>query len=181
MKKRNIFITIIVALCFIGVLGGIRALTSSKHSSKEVELTSANLPLPVDYNYKGSGSYLKSRIPDNHIIYSIEDSSCIIYNWNDAYLMAEPTETNIGVCYWNIRIDNVFSKFDHPELLGVSNKQLLFLVNDKNDESMKIAVEIDSTDSKLFNQSFHKTLALDKLTDEEKANFHAVQIIEPEN
>lgn len=173
MKKRNI-VSVIVAFLFLGALVVMAAHSSSKNSSTEAGLTLADL-VPTD----SSGStYNKKGFNDDCITYTIEDSSCVIYNLGDTYLLVEPSETDTGVCYWSILIGN--STFREPELIGISDKYLFFSVrNDSNtDKRIDIAVEIEETRGGYLNSYFHKAFTLDELSDVEKANIHAVHMLE---
>lgn len=169
MKKRNI-ISVIVAFLFLGALIVMATHASSKDSSTEVGLTPADL---VATNGSG-GTYNKKRFDTDYITYSIEDSSCVIYNFGDTFLLGEPSETDTGVCYWSILIGT--PTFREPELIGISNKYLFFSVkNDScSDKRIDIAVEIEETDGGYLNQRFHRAFLLEDLTDKEKSNMHAV-------
>lgn len=171
MKKRNI-VSVIVAFLFLGALVVMAAHSSSKNSSTEAGLTPADL-VPTD---SSGGTYNKNGFPEGYITYSIEDSSCVIYKLGNSYLMGEASETDTGTSYWNIQIGD--PTFRDPELIGVSDKYLFFSVkNDSNtDKRIDIAVEIEETIGGYYNKYFHKAFLLDELTDEEKANIHAVTL-----
>ena len=151
----------------------ILANTLSKDSSTEAGITPADLVVA----YRSAGTYNKEGFNDNYITYSIEDSSCVIYNFGDIYLLGEPSETDTGVCYWSILIGT--PTFREPELIGISDKYLLFSVknNSNTDKRIDIAVEIEETDGGYLNQRFHRAFLLEDLTDEEKS-FHSVKLIE---
>lgn len=170
MKKRNI-VGVIALLMVLGVLT--TAYASSQNSSQTAGITPADL---VSTDVRG-GTYNKKGFPDNYITYSIEDSSYVIYNWNDSYLMGEASETNAGTSFWNIQIG--YPTFREPELIGVSDRYLFFSVkNDSNtDKRIDIAVEIAETTGGYLNQYFHRAFLLEDLTDEEKS-FHSVKLIE---
>lgn len=174
MSKRNIS-NAIVALVLLGIFGAMAACGSSQKSSTKSGITPADL---VVSNESNSGStYNKKGFDDDYITYSIEDSSCVIYNFDDIYLMGEASEIDTGTCYWFIQVGN--PTFREPKLIGVSDKYLFFSVreNSVTDETIDIAVEIEETIGGYLNSRFHQAFLLDELTDEEKV-FHSVNVIE---
>lgn len=174
MKKRNI--SVIVTLLFLGVLIAMVVHTSPKNSSTKSGITPADL---VSADESNSGhTYNKKGFADNYITYSIEDSSCVIYSFYDTYLLGEPSKTDTGVSYWSVEVGG--PTFRAPELIGVSNKYLIFSVKDSSntDERIDIAVEIEETQGGYLNNYFHKAFLLDELSDEEKSNIHAVHMLE---
>lgn len=178
MKRRNMSFEQALAILAVLITATIVTTVLSKHNSNSTEtvITPADL---VSADESNSGhTYNKKGFADDYITYSIEDSSCVIYHFYDTYLLGKPSETDTGVSYWSIEIGG--PTFRAPELIGVSNKYLIFSVKDSSntDERIDIAVEIEETQDGYLNDSFHRSFMLDELSDEEKANIHAVHMLE---